>query len=315
MEVSSHALALGRVDGIGFEVAAFTNLSQDHLDFHPDMAGYFAAKADLFTAARARHAVICVDDEWGTRLAGQVAIPIVTVGRDSTADWRRTDEVDDGAAGGRARLIDPDGQTHDLRCRLIGAVNLSNAALAYVTLVTAGIDPGQAGRGIGALESIPGRMESIREGQPYLVLVDYAHTPDAVTTLLAEARRLAGSARVLVVLGCGGDRDRSKRPAMGSAAAAGADVAIFTNDNPRSEDPDEIVRAMLDGVPAGTDVVVELDRRAAIERAVAEAKPGDVVVVAGKGHEQGQEIDGEVTPFDDRVVVREAIAAHGADVA
>jgi UDP-N-acetylmuramoyl-L-alanyl-D-glutamate--2,6-diaminopimelate ligase len=158
-------------------------------------------------------------------------------------------------------------------------------------------------------------MESIREGQPYLVLVDYAHTPDAVTALLAEARRLAGAGRVFVVLGCGGDRDRAKRPAMGSAAAIGADVAIFTNDNPRSEDPDEIVAAMLSGVPAGTDVAVELDRRAAIDLAVTTAKPGDVVVIAGKGHEQGQEADGTVTPFDDRAVVREALTAHGAGAA
>jgi UDP-N-acetylmuramoyl-L-alanyl-D-glutamate--2,6-diaminopimelate ligase len=315
MEVSSHALALARVDGISFDVAAFTNLSQDHLDFHADMDSYFAAKADLFTAARAHRAVICIDDDWGTRLAGSAGIPVVTVGRGETADWHRTGEVDDGAAGGRTRLIGPDGQSHDLRCRLIGEVNLSNAAVAYVTLVTAGIDPAAAAKGIGSLETIPGRMESIRAGQPYLVLVDYAHTPDAVTSLLAEARRLAGAGRVFVVLGCGGDRDRAKRPAMGNAAATGADVAIFTNDNPRSEDPDEIVAAMLTGVPTGTDVAVELDRRAAIDRAVTMAKPGDVVVIAGKGHEQGQEVDGTVTPFDDRVVLREAIAAHGAGVA
>jgi len=259
--------------------------------------------------------VICSDDEWGARLAQEASVPAVTVGRDAAADWRRTEDVDEGAAGGRTRLVDPDGGEHQVRCRLIGEVNLSNAALAYVTLVTAGVGPAMARDGIGGLESIPGRMERIQAGQPYLVLVDYAHTPEAVGSLLAEARRLTDGGRVHVVLGCGGDRDRAKRPAMGRAAAIGADVAIFTNDNPRSEDPDEIVTAMLSGVPVGTDVVVELDRRAAIQRAVREAAAGDVVVIAGKGHEQGQEIDGHVQPFDDRAVVREAIAARGADVA
>jgi UDP-N-acetylmuramoyl-L-alanyl-D-glutamate--2,6-diaminopimelate ligase len=313
--VSSHALALGRVDGIVFDVAAFTNLSQDHLDFHRDMADYFAAKAALFTPARATKAVVCIDDEWGRRLAGEATIPVVTTGRDSGADWRRTDDVDEGAMGGHTRLVDRHGQHHDLTCQLIGRVNLTNAALAYVTLVTAGIDPDRAREGIAALSSIPGRMESIAAGQSYVVLVDYAHTPEAVTMLLADARRLTAPAgRVLVVLGCGGDRDRAKRPAMGSAAATGADVAVFTNDNPRSEDPDAILAAMREGVPTGSDVIVEPDRRAAIGHAVGHARPGDVVVIAGKGHEQGQEIAGQVIAFDDRVVVREAVAARSAGV-
>jgi UDP-N-acetylmuramoyl-L-alanyl-D-glutamate--2,6-diaminopimelate ligase len=315
MEVSSHALALGRVDGMTFDVAAFTNLSQDHLDFHHDMAAYFAAKAELFTPERSHRAVVCVDDEWGLRLAADASVPVVTVGRDPSADWRRIDDADAGARGGSTRLVDPAGNSHDLECALIGSVNLSNAALAYVTLVVVGVDPARARDGIAALGSIPGRMESIAAGQPYVVLVDYAHTPEAVTSLLAEARRLASPAgRVVVVLGCGGDRDRGKRPAMGAAAAAGADVAIFTNDNPRSEDPLEILAAMRAGVPAGCDVVVEPDRRVAIDRAVGVAKPGDVVVVAGKGHEQGQEIDGAVIPFDDRVVVRESLEAHSSGV-
>jgi UDP-N-acetylmuramoyl-L-alanyl-D-glutamate--2,6-diaminopimelate ligase len=317
MEVSSHALVLGRVDGITFDVAAFTNLSQDHLDFHHDMAGYFAAKADLFTPQRADRGVVCVEDEWGARLVEQATVPVVTVGREAGATWRRTADVDEGAAGGRTTLVDPSGQTHEIRCRLIGHVNLSNAALAYVTLVSAGIDPALAREGIAGLAAIPGRMESVVAGQPYLVLVDYAHTPEAVTSLLADARGLAAprQGRVLVVLGCGGDRDRAKRPAMGAAAAAGADVAVFTNDNPRSEDPDQILAAMLAGVPADSDVAVQPDRRAAIDRVVTLARPGDVVVIAGKGHEQGQEVDGVVTPFDDRQIVREVIAAHGAGVA
>jgi UDP-N-acetylmuramoyl-L-alanyl-D-glutamate--2,6-diaminopimelate ligase len=314
MEVSSHALALGRVDGITFDIAAFTNLSQDHLDFHLDMADYFAAKAALFTPARATKAVVCIDDKWGRRLAGEASIPVITTGRDRDAAWRRTDDVDEGAAGGHTRLVDPDGNHHDLACRLIGRVNLTNAALAYVTLVTAGIDPDRAREGIAALSSIPGRMESIAAGQSYVVLVDYAHTPEAVATLLADARRLTAPAgRVLVVLGCGGDRDRAKRPAMGAAAATGADLAVFTNDNPRSEDPAEILAAMREGVPAGSDVVVEPDRRVAISHAVSRAKPGDVVVIAGKGHEPGQEIAGQVIAFDDRVVVRDAVMARLGD--
>jgi UDP-N-acetylmuramoyl-L-alanyl-D-glutamate--2,6-diaminopimelate ligase len=308
MEVSSHALSLGRVDGITFDVAAFTNLSQDHLDFHPDMDSYFAAKASLFTPQRARRAVICTDDDWGRRLAATASVPVVTVGRDVDAHWRRTADDDRGAAGGVTSLVAPDGTAHEVSCRLIGHVNLTNAAIAYVTLVTAGVEPPAAREGIASLASIPGRMEPIEAGQPYLVLVDYAHTPEAVTSTLADARAMTGAGgRVVVVLGCGGDRDRAKRPAMGEAAALGADVAIFTSDNPRSEDPLAILEAMRTGVPDGIDVVVEPDRRTAIERAVAAATSGDVVVVAGKGHEPGQDVAGVVTPFDDRVVVREAI--------
>jgi UDP-N-acetylmuramoyl-L-alanyl-D-glutamate--2,6-diaminopimelate ligase len=313
MEVSSHALALGRVDAIEFDVAAFTNLSQDHLDFHHDMDEYFAAKAALFSPSRSDRAVICIDDAWGEQLARETAIPVVTVGAAAAADWRRTDDVDAGAAGTRTTLIDPAGAAHDVTCALIGEVNLTNAAIAYVTLVSAGVDAALAREGIAGLGSIPGRMESIAAGQPYLVLVDYAHTPEAVASLLREARSLTGpGGRVSVVLGCGGDRDRAKRPAMGAAAASGADRAVFTTDNPRSEDPGEILTAMLAGVPADIDVTVEPDRRAAIAMVIAAAVPGDVVVVAGKGHEQGQEIAGVVTPFDDRVVVRGAIESHAA---
>jgi UDP-N-acetylmuramoyl-L-alanyl-D-glutamate--2,6-diaminopimelate ligase len=316
MEVSSHALVLGRVDGITFDLAAFTNLSQDHLDFHRDMDDYFAAKATLFTPEHSRRGVVCIDDDWGRRLAGRSTIPILTLGHDADSDWRRTDDMDEGASGGRTRLIDPVGESHDVRCSLIGEVNLTNAALAYVTLVEAGIDPEQAREGIAGLTAIPGRMEPIDAGQDFLVLVDYAHTPEAVTTLLAEARRLAPPpGRVIVVLGCGGDRDRAKRPQMGAAAAAGADIAVFTNDNPRSEGPLAILAAMIEGVSGGADVTVEPDRRAAIRLAVNAAHAGDVVVVAGKGHEQGQEIAGQVIAFDDRVVVREALQANGASEA
>jgi UDP-N-acetylmuramoyl-L-alanyl-D-glutamate--2,6-diaminopimelate ligase len=319
MEVSSHAVALGRVEGIIFDVAAFTNLSQDHLDFHHDMDSYFAAKAALFTPSHARDGVVCTDDAWGRRLAEQATIPITTTGSDASAGWRRTDDVDLGAAGTRTRLVDPDGRSHEVRCGLVGSINLANATVAYVTLIHAGVAPDAAREGIATLTAIPGRMEPIETGQPFAVIVDYAHTPEAVSRLLADARGLTtGAGRVLVVLGCGGDRDRAKRPQMGAAAASGADIAIFTNDNPRSEDPASILAAMVSGVPTGSKVELEPDRRTAIVGVIGRARPGDVVVIAGKGHEQGQEIAGQVIAFDDRVVAREALAtraSHPAGVA
>jgi UDP-N-acetylmuramoyl-L-alanyl-D-glutamate--2,6-diaminopimelate ligase len=314
MEVSSHALALGRVDGLVFDLAAFTNLSQDHLDFHHDMDSYFAAKAALFTAAHSRRGVVAVDDGWGRRLAAEATVPVTTIGT-SQGQWRRSDvEV---AAGGPRRtvLTAPDGSEHVVAIGLVGGINLANAAIAYLTLLEAGLDPVLVRAGIADLASIPGRMERIDAGQPFVALVDYAHTPAAVSRLLSEARELAApTGRVVVVLGCGGDRDRDKRPLMGAAAATGADLAIFTNDNPRSEDPAAILDAMRSGVPSGTEVVIEPDRIRAIEIAVAAAAAGDAVVIAGKGHEQGQETAGVVVPFDDRVALRQVLTGRGAEV-
>jgi UDP-N-acetylmuramoyl-L-alanyl-D-glutamate--2,6-diaminopimelate ligase len=311
MEVSSHALALGRVGGLVFDVAAFTNLSRDHLDFHHDMESYFAAKASLFTADRSRCGVIGVDDEWGRRLATQASVPVVTVGADGPADWTRTDDASAGEI--RTGLRPTAGDPVKLQLALLGHVNLANAALAYVTLVVAGIDATAAAAGIAALAAIPGRMEPVSAGQAYVALVDYAHTPEAVRAVLAEARQLAApGGRVLVVLGCGGDRDREKRPLMGAAAAAGSDFAVFTDDNPRSEDPAAILDAMRAGAPADARVLVEPDRRRAIAAAADLAREGDVLVVAGKGHEQGQEIAGEVFPFYDRDELRAAIERRGA---
>jgi UDP-N-acetylmuramoyl-L-alanyl-D-glutamate--2,6-diaminopimelate ligase len=312
MEVSSHALALDRVAGTTFAVAAFSNLSQDHLDFHTDMHDYFAAKARLFTPEYSLRAVVAVDDDWGRRMATEAAVPVTTVGP-SPADWVR---VHDGGTGdgGSTTLRAPDGSLHEIEVSLAGAFNRRNASLAYVALIAAGIEPAAARAGIASVRTIPGRMERIEQGQPFLALVDYAHTPDAVVTLLDEARALATEGRVVVVLGCGGDRDRGKRPLMGAAAARGADLAVLTDDNPRSEDPGDILAAMLAGAQAadGTaEIVVQADRRLAIELAVGRARPGDVLVVAGKGHEQGQEQAGVVVPFDDRAVVREALTAHG----
>ena len=312
MEVSSHALALDRVEGTVFAVAGFTNLSQDHLDFHADMEDYFAAKARLFTPALSRRGVVAVEDDWGRRLAREAGIPVTTIGR-VDADWV-LGEPTVTEAGGSVIVRGPDGGEHRLEVRLPGRFNLDNAALAFVVLVEAGVAADDAARGIAELTAVPGRMERVDAGQPFTVVVDYAHTPAAVGQLLTEARAMAADGgRVVVVLGCGGDRDAGKRPLMGAAAVTSADLAVLTNDNPRSEDPQAILAAMLAGAResgGGADVVVEPDRRVAIGRAVAAARPGDVVVIAGKGHEQGQEQDGVVLPFDDRQVVRDALVAQ-----
>jgi UDP-N-acetylmuramoyl-L-alanyl-D-glutamate--2,6-diaminopimelate ligase len=311
MEVSSHALALHRVDGTTFDVVAFTNLSQDHLDFHADLDDYFAAKARLFTPQFARAAVVNVDDEHGRRLVEIAGIPVTTVsteGRD--ADWRATD-LRLGADGSRFVVRGP-GVGIEIDVQLPGAFNAANALLAFVTLVSAGVEPDVAAAGIAGLAVVPGRMEPVSAGQPFSALVDYAHTPEAVVTLLI-ALRATSAGRLIVVLGCGGDRDRSKRPLMGAAAARLADVAVLTSDNPRSEEPAGILAAMLEGA-MGVDpaergrVLVEPDRRVAIATAVRHAQAGDVVVVAGKGHEQGQEVGGVVHPFDDRAVLRDQLA-------
>ena len=302
MEVSSHALALGRVDGLVFDTAVFTNLSQDHLDFHGSMADYFAVKAQLFTPERARRGVVCVDDRAGRRLVASATVPLQTYGED--ADWQ-SHEVDLRPDGSSLRLVGPG---VDLRTslRLPGGFNVANALGALAALGASGVDVHDAARGIAALPGVPGRMERVDEGQPFLAVVDYAHTPEAVSTLL-DTLRAVTRGRVVLVLGCGGDRDRAKRPLMGAAAVGGADLAVLTSDNPRSEDPEAILREM-----DAPGAVIEPDRRAAIGYAVAQARPGDAVVVAGRGHETGQEVAGVVMPFDDRVVLREALQAVGA---
>ena len=295
MEVSSHALSFGRVDGVRFDVAAFTNLSQDHLDFHADMEDYFAAKASLFTPRRCARGVVNADDPYGRRLLDDPRVPLVSVGAE--ADWPVHDVV-----------LRPDGSSFGVgpaaaAVRLPGEFNVSNAAVAAVTLVEAGVDLDAAVSGVAGLTGVPGRMERVDAGQAFTALVDYAHTPDAVATLLASVREVTAG-RVIVVLGCGGDRDRGKRPLMGRAAVTGADVAILTSDNPRSEDPLAILADM-----AQPDALQEVDRRKAIALAVSMARPGDTVVVAGKGHESGQDVGGVVTPFDDRKVLREVLSS------
>lgn len=312
MEVSSHALALHRVDGTRFRAAAFTNLSQDHLDFHASMEEYFQAKAALFTPEFTDRAVIDVDDPAGARLAEQVRaggrVEVATVSAaNPNAEWCFDSEQYSGD-GSRAVLRGPHASAAELRVRLPGPFNLRNAALAVATVVTGGEPMAAALSGVSALAGVPGRMEAVRAGQPFLAVVDYAHTPEALGRLLAALRSM-NSQRVIVVVGCGGDRDRAKRPLMARAAVAGADQVVFTSDNPRSEDPAAIVAEMLDGLADRRGVAVELDRRAAIARAVAAARPGDTVVVAGKGHERTQEFAGRIEAFDDRLVLREEIEA------
>ncbi|WP_007520536.1 MULTISPECIES: UDP-N-acetylmuramoyl-L-alanyl-D-glutamate--2,6-diaminopimelate ligase [Pseudofrankia] len=312
MEVSSHALAQHRVDGLRFAGALFTNLSQDHLDYHPTMRDYFEAKAKLFEPERSAAAVIGTDvatGPWGPELAARIP-GAVTYAPDPPADWWLDDLVV-GERGSTFTARGPGGLQVPVQVRLPGRFNVVNALGALALLVTAGVPAEAAATGIGELAGVPGRMERVEAGQSYLALVDYAHTPDAVQTVLTSVRGLVDG-RLIVVLGCGGDRDRAKRPLMGAAAARQADLAFFTNDNPRSEDPAEILAQMSAGAgQAGTaaKVTVIPDRAEAIAAAVAEAGPGDAVVVAGKGHERGQEQHGVVTPFDDRAALAAAIAA------
>ena len=311
MEVSSHALVLGRVSGTHYDVVIFTNLSQDHLDFHASMDDYFAAKAELFTARYARAGVVNIDDERGRELAADAPIPITTYSASGRrADWRAVD-VRSGADGSTFRVIGPGGVEADAAVALPGEFNVANALAAIVALVEAGVGLAAAVAGVAACPGPPGRLERVDRGQDFAVLVDYAHKPGAVEALLMVMRKVT-QGNLMIVLGCGGDRDRGKRKMMGAAAARLADVAIFTNDNPRSEDPLAILAEMLAGaieVPQRerAEVVVQPDRADAIGQAIAAAGKGDVVLIAGKGHEHGQYVAGQVIPFDDREVAGHAL--------
>jgi UDP-N-acetylmuramoyl-L-alanyl-D-glutamate--2,6-diaminopimelate ligase len=304
MEVSSHALDQGRVGGVVFDAAVFTNLSQDHLDHHGSMESYFGAKATLFAQDRTRHAVLNLDDAWGRRLL-DVPVPVTTFGLDPAADVR--------AEGVRVRMdglvfrVDGREVTSPLR----GVFNVSNCLAAIAASGVVGVDADAAIEGLASAGHVPGRMEPVVSGQDFLVVVDYAHTPDSIRTVLAAARPLA-TGRVIVVFGCGGDRDRAKRFPMGAAATEGADLTVITTDNPRSEDPLDIIAEVERGAAEGGGrYVLEPDRRAAIRLALSEARRGDVVVVAGKGHETEQELAERSVPFDDRVVVREELEGIG----
>ncbi|KZS74294.1 UDP-N-acetylmuramoyl-L-alanyl-D-glutamate--2,6-diaminopimelate ligase [Mycobacterium kansasii] len=315
MEVSSHALALGRADGTRFAVGGFTNLSRDHLDFHPTMEDYFEAKALLFdpaSALRAGTVVVCVDDDAGRAIAERAGNAITVSARDRAAHWCAVDVVPMGAAGQEFTAVDPAGVQHRVHIGLPGNYNIANCLLALAILDSIGVSPEQAAPGLRQAR-VPGRLEQVDRGQDFLALVDYAHKPGALravlTTLTSPDRRLA------VVFGAGGERDPGKRAPMGAVAAELADLVVVTDDNPRGEDPAAIRREILAGAAAagGTAEVVEVaDRRDAIRHAVAWAGPGDVVLVAGKGHETGQRGAGEVRPFDDRVELAEALTAREA---
>jgi UDP-N-acetylmuramoyl-L-alanyl-D-glutamate--2,6-diaminopimelate ligase len=313
MEVSSHALTLGRVDGVRFAVGAFTNLSRDHLDFHPTMADYFEAKARLFdpdSPLRASAAVVCVDDDAGGAMAARVGDAITVSAANQAADWRAEDIGPFGADGQQFTAVDPAGVHHRLGIRLPGRYNIANCLVALAILDGIGISPEQAAPGLRDTR-VPGRLEGIDRGQDFLALVDYAHKPGALQAVLQTLRR--PDSRLAVVFGAGGDRDPGKRAPMGRIAAELADLVVVTDDNPRGEDPAAIRRAILAGAAeAGGDAeLVEIgDRRAAIRHVVAWAGPGDVVLVTGKGHETGQSRGGQTRPFDDRLELAAALEAR-----
>jgi UDP-N-acetylmuramoyl-L-alanyl-D-glutamate--2,6-diaminopimelate ligase len=320
MEVSSHALVLHRADAIQFAVKVFTNLSQDHLDFHADMEDYFAAKRLLFSSEGGTPlieleggiSVLNLDDPYGQRLADELTSGsggdcITYSASGGAADLSASDVAFD-ASGSRFLCTTPEGEI-EVRIPLPGDFNVSNALAALSVAHALGLDLRDSARALARAEQVPGRFESIDEGQAFGVIVDYAHTPDSLENVLAAARRLTRG-RLISVFGCGGDRDTEKRPLMGRAGAELSDVAVVTSDNPRSEQPDAIIEQIRKGIPESpnAEVVVEADRRAAIALALARAGEGDEVVIAGKGHEQGQEFEGgRKIPFDDRDVAREEL--------
>ncbi len=298
MEVSSHALDQHRVDATRFAAGVFTNLSPEHLDYHHTMEAYFDAKALLFEAGRASLAVVNGADPWGQKLIARLeggAVPVEVFSVEEVEDLELLPD------GSRFRW-----RGTELSVHLPGRFNVANALAAATCAGALGIDPAAVAEGLSEVQGVRGRFERVDAGQPFTVLVDYAHKPDALNQALGAARELTRG-RLLVVFGAGGDRDRDKRPLMGAIAAALADLAIVTSDNPRSEDPGRIIEEILAGAEGRPNVVVEPDRGAAIAAALANAQPGDVVVIAGKGHETGQDIGGHVVPFDDAEVARDAL--------
>jgi UDP-N-acetylmuramoyl-L-alanyl-D-glutamate--2,6-diaminopimelate ligase len=305
IEVSSHALELHRVDAIHFRAAVFTNLTQDHLDFHPTMEDYFQAKRRLFAEHAPEAMVVNLDDPYGARLAAEFPEASTYALEDGRARYRAADVVT-GLAGSDFTLVSAAGE-HRLHSPLTGRFNIYNVLGALAAALAQGVSIETAAAAVGSAGQVPGRFESVDAGQPFAVLVDYAHTPDSLENVLAAARPLTDGT-LHVVFGCGGDRDRTKRPLMGEIAARLADHVVVTSDNPRSEDPDAIIAEILAGIEAPVDSRV--DRREAIAVAIGAAAPGDVVVIAGKGHEQGQEFTGgRKLPFDDVTVAREALGA------
>jgi UDP-N-acetylmuramoyl-L-alanyl-D-glutamate--2,6-diaminopimelate ligase len=320
MEVSSHALALHRADAIHYDIALFTNLTQDHLDFHRDMEDYFRSKRRLFEMGP-KVAVVNVDDPYGRRLARMRNLECDTFSaRGEEADFRASD-VSFDAAGSSFKVnsysrrpaavtsgeLLPEGEAEEVRTALPGHFNVANALGAFVAARALGVGPRQAAVALAEAEGPPGRFEPVDLGQPFTVLVDYAHTPDSLENVLRAARELT-EGRLIAVFGAGGDRDRDKRPLMGRAAAENADLVFVTSDNPRSEGPERIIEEVEAGIGGDGEVRTVTDRREAIAEAFGCAQPGDTVVIAGKGHEQGQEFEGgRKVPFDDREVAREEL--------
>jgi UDP-N-acetylmuramoyl-L-alanyl-D-glutamate--2,6-diaminopimelate ligase len=304
MEISSHALELRRADGIHVAAAVFTNLTQDHLDFHPTMEDYFQAKRLLFVSELTSTRIANADDPYGRRLIEE--FDCLTFAIEAQADYRAVDLGQDG----RFTAITPDGH-FDARVPLPGRFNVLNALAAWAAARALGVPAEGIPASLAAADTAPGRFQPVEAGQPFSVIVDYAHKPDALEQVLLAARGMT-SGRLIVVVGAGGDRDRGKRPIMGEIAARLADIALITSDNPRSEPPEAIIDEIMAGIPSSPHATVErdADRRATIFRAISLARPGDVVVIAGKGHEQGQEFEnGRKEPFDDAAVAREAIGA------
>ena len=312
MEVSSHALALGRVYGLNFHTTVFTNLTRDHLDFHGDMESYFAAKQLLFTGAGGappRYAVLNRDDEWARRIQVHAQTEVLWYGLGPEAALRPR-HIASGFGGLRFDLASGK-QRFPIESPLIGKINVYNILAACATGLSYGLSPEAIARGIANLKAVPGRFERVDEGQPFVVVVDYAHTDDALRNVISVARGLDPK-RVITLFGCGGDRDRAKRPLMGQAAAEASDFVVLTSDNPRSEDPLAIMNDALVGIRR-FDVphVVEPDRQAAIRRALKEAREGDIVILAGKGHETYQVLKDKTIEFDDRAVAREVLKGYG----
>lgn len=307
MEVSSHALALNRMNGAHFAFVGFTNLTQDHLDFHGDIESYFGVKAKLFSFNYADQAVINIDDPYGAKLAASTELPVISISRtNQRANWHFLDIQSSGKVidfklrGSAGILIESSTQ-------LRGGYNLDNLLMAIAIAVESGVDPIDIAASVPKLTGAAGRLEEVNLGQSFNAIVDYAHTPDAVSNVLSSVREFT-KGKVIAVLGCGGDRDSSKRPLMGKALTSGADVAIFTSDNPRSEDPQIILQQMLGSQKLSDPSRIIEDRTSAIQYGVSLAEPGDTVVVLGKGHELGQEIAGKKVAFDDRVVLAQAVA-------
>ena len=308
MEVSSHAISLNRMKGSHLTFLGFTNLSQDHLDFHNTMEEYFQVKASLFTYEYGGSAFINIDDPYGARLASNCELPVTTLARlNPKALWHFV-HIYSGLQGCGIAIRGVGGILIETTTQLRGDYNLDNLLMAVAIAYECGIDPLDMAAIIPRIAGPVGRLEAIDLGQPFGALIDYAHSPDAVESVLKSARSFS-SHRIIAVLGCGGDRDASKRPLMGAALQRGSDVAIFTSDNPRSENPATIISQMQEGLTLKAQSIAIEDRASAINYAVEIAEPGDVVLILGKGHEKGQDIGGVVTPFDDRLVLARAIEA------